>query len=78
MQADYKDIISLSMQHLGIQYLEDNKSEKSLCLSRIAESFSFNDLDEQALSMFQQASKLPKEKHDKKLDFILTEKSIVH
>ncbi len=58
LQADYKDIVSLYMQHLGIQYLEDNKSEKSLCLSRIAESFSFNDLDEQALSMFQQASKL--------------------
>ena len=27
---------------------------------------------------FQQANKLPKEKHDKKLDFILTEKSIVY
>ena len=27
---------------------------------------------------FQQANKLPKEKHDKKLDFILTEKSIIY
>ena len=27
---------------------------------------------------FQQANKLPKEKHDKKLDFILTEKSVVY
>ena len=67
LQGDYKDIVSLSMQHLGIQYLDDNKSEKALCLSRIAESFAFNDMDEQALSMFQQASKLAPYQLDYKL-----------
>jgi len=58
LQVDYNAIVSLSMQHLGIQYLEDNKNEKALCLSRIAESFAVNNMDEQALSHFQQASKL--------------------
>ncbi|MDG1348609.1 MAG: multiheme c-type cytochrome [Flavobacteriales bacterium] len=58
LQENFKDIVNLSMQHLGIQYLESNKSDKALCLSRIAESFAFFNLDEQALSHFQQASKL--------------------
>ena len=58
LQADYNAIVQLEMQYLGKQYCGENTIDKAICLSRIAESLAVYDIDEQALSMFQQASKL--------------------
>lgn len=58
LQENYKAIVNLSMQYLELEYLENNTTVKALCLSRKGESFSIYNLDEQALSHFQQASKL--------------------
>ena len=58
LQKDYKSIINLEMQYSEANLFGENKLEKSICLSQIAESYALNNMNEKALSYYRNANKL--------------------
>jgi tetratricopeptide (TPR) repeat protein len=58
LQQEYKAIINLDMKYSGKDFFGNNKEEKALCFSRIAESYALSDMDEKALSYYKDANKL--------------------
>ena len=57
LKQDYNSIIDLALQYIDERYYGDTRSVQALCLSRIAESFAFNNFDQNALSMYHKAIK---------------------
>ena len=58
LKHNYNEIINLEMQYSDKNFFGNNKEERSLCLSRIAESYALHDMDWKALSYYKEANKL--------------------
>mgnify|MGYP001204104560 CR=1 FL=1 len=58
LKKQYKEVINLDMKYDNQEYFGSSNEEKALCLSRIAESYSLNDIDIKALSYYQRANSL--------------------
>ena len=58
LKNDYFNIINLDMQFSSQQYFGNSLEDQALCFSRIAESYSKSNIDEQALINFKKANDL--------------------